>query len=263
MNNYTNDNTARRYVAHVSIFGVTQVHLRNPYIIAWWSAAFPGFGHLLLSKSFRGFLFIILEVIINTQAYINMGIIYTFVGEFDLANQVLDTRWLILYLPLYFFIIWDSYRTTVDLNFYYVLADWEQHRFHTSSIGAFEIDFLDKKKPVLAAIASVFVPGLGQLYLNRLIVAFIILFFTISILYLSNFLTSLTLLFAGELQRANAVLHIDWFLFLPSIYGFSVFDAYINAVENNKLFAKEQRSFLKDNYQHPDFQILKSQKMEQ
>src|SRR5699024_8936548 len=99
-----------------------------------------------------------------------------------------------------FFIIWDSYRTTVDLNFYYILADWEQLRIHTSNIGAFDIEFLDKRKPFMAAIASLFVPGLGQLYLNRLIVAIIILFFTISFLYLSNFLSSLTLLFAGELQ---------------------------------------------------------------
>src|SRR5699024_6540526 len=221
LNNYTNKSKARRYVANVSKLGVTQAHLRNPYIDAWWSAAFPGFGHLLLAKSFRGFLIIILEVIINTQAHINMGIIYTFVGEFDLVHQVLDARWLILYLPIYFFIIWDSYRTTVDLNFYYILADWEQLRIHTSNIGAFDIEF-----------------------------------FTISFLYLSNFLSSLTLLFAGELQQANKVLHIEWFLYLPSIYGFAVFDAYINAVENNKLFAKEQRFFLKDNYQHPNFQIL-------
>src|SRR5699024_9478041 len=171
--------------------------------------------------------------------------------EFDLVHQVLDARWLILYLPICFFIIWDSYRTTVGLNFYYILADWEQLLIHTSNIGAFEIEFLDKRKQFMAAIASLFVRGLGHLYLNLLIVAIIILLFTISFLYLSIFLSSLTLLFAGELQQANKVLHIEWFLYLPSIYGFAVFDAYINAVENNKLFAKEQRFFLKDNYQHP------------
>jgi len=32
MDNYRNDNTARRYKAHVSILGTTQLHLRNPYI---------------------------------------------------------------------------------------------------------------------------------------------------------------------------------------------------------------------------------------
>src|SRR5699024_11623068 len=97
------------------------------------------------------------------------------------------------------------------------------------------------REPFMAAIASLFVDGLGQLYLYRLIVAIIILFFTISFLYLSNFLSSLTLLFAGELQQANQVLHIEWFLYLPSIYGFAVFDAYISAVENNNLFAEQQR----------------------
>lgn len=63
MDNYTNNNTARRYTAHVSIFGTTQIHLRNPSIIAWWSAAFPGCGHLLLSKYLRGFVLFIWEVI--------------------------------------------------------------------------------------------------------------------------------------------------------------------------------------------------------
>src|SRR5699024_9669853 len=71
-----------------------------------------------------------------------------------------------------------------------------------------------------------------------------------------------TKLLTHPLQQANKVLHIEWFLYLPSIYGFAVFDAYINAVKNNKLFAKEQRFFLKDNYQHPNFQILKNQMME-
>jgi hypothetical protein len=53
MQNYSNDNTARHYKANVSVLGTTQLHLRNPFIIAWWSAAFPGFGHLLLSKYIR------------------------------------------------------------------------------------------------------------------------------------------------------------------------------------------------------------------
>ena len=67
MNNYTNDNTARRYKAHVSTVGTTQLHLRNPYIIAWWSAAFPGFGHLLLSKYLRGYSLFIWEILVNNM----------------------------------------------------------------------------------------------------------------------------------------------------------------------------------------------------
>src|SRR5699024_6688661 len=76
MNNYTNDNTARRYTAHVNALGTTQIHSRNPYIIGWWSAAFPGFGHLLLSKYIHAFVLFIWEVVINLQANINLAIIY-------------------------------------------------------------------------------------------------------------------------------------------------------------------------------------------
>jgi hypothetical protein len=51
--------SARRSVAYLSILGTTQMHLRNPFVIACWSVAFPGMGHLLLSKYLRGFLFLI------------------------------------------------------------------------------------------------------------------------------------------------------------------------------------------------------------
>ncbi|WP_400246652.1 hypothetical protein [Niallia sp. JL1B1071] len=61
MDNFTNDNTARRFRAHVSVLGTTQIHLRNPYIIGWWIAAFPGFGHHLLSKNLRRVCFIYLS----------------------------------------------------------------------------------------------------------------------------------------------------------------------------------------------------------
>jgi len=93
MQNYTNDNTARRYIAHVSTLGTTQIHLRNPLIIAWWSITYPGVGHLLLSKYLRGFVLFIWEVIVNLNANINVGIIYMFQGDFDAVIEVVDTRW--------------------------------------------------------------------------------------------------------------------------------------------------------------------------
>lgn len=80
MRNFTNNNTARRYKTHVSLVGTTQLHLRNPYIIAWWSAAFPGFGHLLLSKYLRGYALILWELLVNNMAHLNYGIIYSFTG---------------------------------------------------------------------------------------------------------------------------------------------------------------------------------------
>lgn len=261
MNNYTNDNSARRYTAHVSVLGTTQIHLRSPYISAWWSAAFPGFGHLLLSKYIRGFVLFIWEVIINLQANINLAIVYSFQGQFEMAKDVVDTRWLLAYMPVYLFGIWDSYRTTVDLNKIYILAEREEHRFNSFSIGSVEINYLDKRNPVLAGIWSLFIPGLGQLYIHRILTAFFIIIWVAIFLYYSHVLEATTLLLLGKIQQSTSVLHPEWLLFLPSIIGFSFFDSYVNTVENNKLFEREQRNFLKDSYQRSDFQLLKGQKI--
>ncbi|MCT1904305.1 hypothetical protein [Oceanobacillus sojae] len=261
MDNHTTDNTARRYKAYVSILGTTQLHLRSPSIIAWWSAAYPGFGHLLLSKYLRGFVLFIWEVFINLNANINLAILYSFQGKFDMATNVLDSRWLLAYLPVYFFAIWDSHRTTVDMNKVYLLAERENHRFNIFSIGTMEINYLDKRNPIMAGIWSALVPGSGQLYIHRLVTALFVISWTVAFLYLSHILEAVTLLFLGDISQSTAVLRAEFLLMLPSIYGFSIYDAYVNTVENNKLFEKEQRKFLQDNYQDSNFKILKGEKV--
>lgn len=261
MDNYTNDNTARRYKAHVSVLGTTQIHLRNPYIIGWWSAAFPGFGHLLLSKYLRGYVLFIWEVIVNINANINLAMIYSFQGNIDMAKEVLNTRWLLIYIPVYLFGIWDSYRTTVDMNKVYHLAEREEHRFNSFSIGAVEINYLDKRNPLMSIIWSLFVPGLGQLYIHRILTAFFVIIWSVIFFYYSHALEAFSLLFLGKVQEATSVLKIEWFLFFPSVYGFAAFDSYMNTVENNKLFEKEQRYYLRKNYQASSFHILKGRKV--
>jgi len=261
MDNYTNDNTARRYKAHVSVVGTTQLHLRNPYIIAWWSAAFPGFGHLLMSKYIRGYLLFIWEVLVNLKAHVNLAMIYSFQGNIDMTKEVLDTRWLLMYIPVYLFGIWDSYRTTVDLNKVYILAEREEHRFNTFSLGAVEINYLDKRNPVLSVIWSLFIPGLGQLYIHRILTAFFTIVWLVVFFYFSHVQEAISLLFLGKVHEATSVLKPEWLLFIPSHYGFAVYDSYVNTVENNKLYEKEQRGYLKENYQAKEFQILKGKKV--
>lgn len=249
MNNYTNDNTTRRYKAHVSTVGTTQLHLRSPYIIAWWSAAFPGFGHLLLSKYLRGYSLIIWEVLVNNMSHLNQAIIYSFTGEFDMAKEILEPRWLLLYLPVYIFGIWDSYRTTVDMNKVFILAERENANFNSYVIGALEINYLDKRRPVMAIIWSFFTPGLGQLYIHRVVTAIFIMILMIVFVYFSNVLIAVHYLFLGEISQATAAINPQWFLYMPSQIGFAVYDAYVNTVENNNLFESEQRKFLQKNYQ--------------
>ncbi|TVY08803.1 hypothetical protein [Paenibacillus cremeus] len=258
MNNFENvENKFRRYKANVSIAGTTQFHLRNPYVIAWWSAAFPGFGHLLLSKYLRGLVLFIWEVIVNYNAKINLAMVYSFCGDIQLAKETIDTRWMLMYIPVYLFGIWDSYRTCVDMNKVYLLAEREDAPFNSFSIGALEINYLDKRKPIMSVLWSLFMPGLGQLHIHRILTAFFSLVWTIIFLYFSKTLVAVHHLFLGEIAHATEVLDKQWLLYMPSMWGFAVFDSYMNTVENNKLFDSEQKTHLIKKFQNPKFKVKK------
>lgn len=257
MNNFAATNRERRFKAYVSPIGTTQLHLRNPYIIAWWSAAFPGFGHLLLSKYLRGYALFVWEILVNNMADINLAIVYSFTGNIEMAKEVLEPRWMLLYLPVYFFGIWDSYRTSVDLNKTFLLAERENADFTSYTIGAFEINYLDKRRPIMAVLWSLFTPGLGQLYIHRVLTASFTMIFMIVFVYFSNILVAVHLLFLGEINQATQAINPQWFMFIPSHIGFAVYDSYVNTVENNKLYESEQRKFLQENYQKYRIKFLK------
>ncbi|XKF67540.1 hypothetical protein LG329_15760 [Virgibacillus necropolis] len=198
--------------------------------------------------------FVLLYTQINLRYY-DKGLVSFMIT--DMAINVLDTRWLLLYMPVYLFGIWDSYRTTIDMNKVFILAEREEHRFNSFSLGAVEINYLDKRNPVLALMWSLFLPGIGQLYIHRIIPAFFVIIWTVISFYYSHAPEATTLLVLGKIQQATSVLNPEWLLYLPSLYGFSMYDSYMNTVENNKLFEKEQRRFLKDNYQKPGFDLIK------
>lgn len=248
---------ARRLKAYICSTGTTQLHLHNPYIAAWWSAAFPGFGHLLLNKQLRGFMLFIWEVFINVKSNLNLAMVYSFCGNIEMSKEVLDTRWIFMYIPVYIFAIWDSYRTAVNMNNLTLLAEREGAPIKTYHIGALEINYLVRKSPIMAVFWSIFLPGIGQLYINRLINAAFSLVWSIIFLYNSRFLEAFYYLFQGEIVLATDVLNVQWLLFIPSIWGFSLYDAYVNAVENNKLFVFEQKHYLKSTYQSKSFQLTK------
>lgn len=240
----------RRIKANVNIFGTSQLHLRNPYIIAWWSAAFPGFGHLLLSKYIRGFVLIMWEIFINTKSQLNLSMVYSFTGEFEKAKEVLDYHWIFFYIPVYIFAIYDSFRASIDLNKAYLLAEKENAPFKTFVLHPLEINYLDKRNPLLTLIWSGFIPGIGQLYIHRIVSGFFSIFFFILFMYHSNFFESVHYIFQRDLHSSIYTINIGWFLFLPSLYFFSLYDSYSSAVENNKLFEEELSDFITNSYDH-------------
>jgi hypothetical protein len=180
-------------------------------------------------------------------------ILYSFIGDFEKAKAVVDLQWMSLYIPTYIFAIWDSYRTTVDLNNSYMLAAREDTEIKSFVVGAMEINYLDKRNPWVSAVRSLLVPGAGQLYIHRLVTAIFVVVWWIVICYYSKLLPSLHYTFLGDFRQAKSILDMHWFLNIPSVYFFAVYDAYINTVENNKLFDWEQSKFLKRQYENPSF----------
>lgn len=245
----------RRSKALISIWGTTQLHLRNPIIIALWSAIFPGMGHLLLSKYIRGFILFMWEIVVNLMSHMNLAIFYTFTLRFDMAKEVLDKRWLLLYIPTYLFAIWDSHRTAVDLNNHYILAAREDADINAFILTPLGINYLDKSSPWTAAVWSMLSPGAGQLTIHRIILAFFIIGWWIVLVILSNVLTAIHLTAFGLFTQAKEAINIQWMLNIPSLFFFGIYNAYVNQVESNKLFEWEQAKFFKNNYQSASFKM--------
>lgn len=252
---------ARRLRAYLGITDTPILHLRNPYIIAFWSVTFPGFGHLLLGKYYRGFLLVTWEFFINVYSKVNTAMAYSFMGNIELAKEVLNVRLLHMYIPVYLFCIWDSYRTTVDLNNEYILAERENAPIKKFNMKSYGVNYLDKRNPLMAILWSLTIPSLGQIYQHRILQGFFTLLWAILIVYFSHFVEAMHYLFLGDIKKSTSVLNVQWLMFLPSFYFFTIYDSYMNTVELNKLFKKEQKNYLKKHFQPSDFKIIKGRKV--
>jgi hypothetical protein len=184
-----------------------------------------------------------------------LGILYSLLGQFDRAKAVLDIRWILLYVSIYLFTIWDSYRRTVDLNKQYLLADREDAFMLYMNNSSWDINYLDKRIPWVALVWSMLAPGLGHLYVHRMISGFFIFAFTTAMMYLSHIPPAIHYSFLGDFDRVKQVINMQWAMYLPSMYAFVFYDAYVTAVEDNKLFDKEQSKYLRTQYQSPSFRM--------
>ncbi|RAP78179.1 hypothetical protein [Paenibacillus montanisoli] len=246
---------SRRNRAHLSQFNTTQIHLRNPFVVTFWSLMSPGLGYFMQDRTLKAFVTVIWGIFINVKAQINLAIVYSFTGRFDLAKSVVDKRWFILYLAVYVYGIWDGYRGTVDLNKQYRLADLEDAKLQTFNIASWDINFMDKRSPWVAVMWSAFMPGLGYLYLHKVVSGLFMIGWSIIVLYMSHALEAIHLTLICRFPEAKAALDTEWLLYLPATYAFAMMDCYIDAVENNKLFEKEQSQFLREEYPIAGFKM--------
>lgn len=238
----------RRPLAAISAWGISILHPVRPGIVVWWSAAFPGFGHYLLSQNVRGTLLTLSEVIVNALAHINEAIVYCFAGNFELAKSVVHPNWVLGYVIIYLFAIGDSYRSALTQSKLYNLARLDNERIQATFLSPLEFQYIEKKNPVIPAVYSFFFPGLGQLYNHQIGLAFWAMIWWWIHLTLSGAHKSLILLLLGNVEASISILRPEWLLFMPSIWGGSIYYAYITALEHNRLFRREQRQYLTESY---------------
>ncbi|WP_156324612.1 hypothetical protein [Bacillus sp. FJAT-27245] len=248
-------NDLRRPRAHTSPYIINYIYERNPLQVIWWSAAFPGAGHMALCKYFSGALLMAWEFFINVKAHINEAIFYSMIGEFQLAAEVIDTHWFFLYMGIYVFTMWDSYSTAIDLNKFSRLADRNDSPILPFKIGALEVNFLDYRKPWNGVFWSFMTPGLGAIYANRLPTGFFVTVCFVLTVYYSNALPAVLLTFEGKTELAGKAIDPQWFLNFPSILLTSVSSAYSDLLFTNSLFKIEQSRFLKKNFQPKEFSM--------
>ena len=171
---------------NVNPYSINNIDVRNPYVIAWWSAAFPGYGHLALGYNFIGLILIMHESVINTLSGLNTAIFYSFIGEFNMAKQALNVKWLLAYVAPYLFSIWDSYQKTIQLNEDYIIARQKGYEIIDNGISAYDMNRLDNKNPFISITWSLLAPGSGHLYINRLPMVILATPWLILVLYFSN-----------------------------------------------------------------------------
>lgn len=245
----------RRPIGIMNSITTNFLHLRNPYVIAWWSASFPGFAHLSLGSYIAGFLLFTWEMVVNVEASINLAILYSFTGRFEMAKEVVNNRWLLLYAPVFIYCIWNGYQLTVDLNKLTILAERNESKVDPERISLFEINTLDRRTPWVSVLWTLLTPGLGHLYTHRTPTAFFLLIWWIAVCYFSKVLQSIQYTALGLFEEAKAVLDPQWLIFMPSILGFALYDVYVNTVEYNRLFEKEQAKMLEQEYQDVHFNM--------
>jgi len=235
-------------MTHQSTDGLTYLRWQNPWIVVWWSCSFPGFGHFLLHNYIQGFLLSLWEVIINRLTHINEAIVYSFSGRFELAKEVLDQRWLYAYMFVYMFAIWDSYLRAIEANKNYHLAVLENSPITPYVIRPLTISSISLKRPWASLLCSCMLPGLGQLYNNRMSLGFYGLFWWMAYMTLSHSHLAVLAMFQGRTQEGLLMLKPAWLLFMPSVVGGAMYDAFMMSRDINRLFRMEQRQFFKERY---------------
>lgn len=229
--------------------GIFHLHRRNPWAAVWWSVACPGLGHLYLNAWLRSMLFKGWEIALNTGSHLNLAIYHTLSGNPEMARQVLDLRWAILYPPLYALAMWDTYQLAVENNKLYDLEQCQRrHRFQYHTQSFWGEAFLARRSPWMAMVMSTFVMGGGHFYIGQVLMGLSLMVSQAVIFLGGRFTGAVALTLLGKPVLAGQSVDYQWLLFWPGLQVFSMWLAYVDCVELNRLCENAKLYWLQQRY---------------
>lgn len=218
------DSKPRYSKGQISVFGINSIHPRTPWIAAWWSAAS------------------IWELVVNNQAHINMAIALSFLGRFDEAKAQINQSWGLLYVAVFVYSIWDSYRCAVEINKNHSLAEIEDAPITPSAVYFFRRDD-SREEASMGRIGLVrLITWIGPTIWRQYGSGHIHFAWWIYVCYKSEAIRAWLHSFLGDFSSVTEMVDWQWFLFLPSMYAFAIYQAYTSVNESYTILNKSDFS---------------------
>lgn len=217
--------------------GLGFLHRRNAWAAAWWSVALPGLGHFYVGSYVKGLILVAWEIVVNHQAQLNLAIYHTLLGRPDLARQVLVMKWAVLYPAIYMLSVWDAYRLAAESNRLCDLEALQRRRhFEYHTMTFYNENSLVKRTPWVSIFWSLALGGGGHFYNMQLFKGVILMGWHLVITLTAGVNDALVYTLHGRGDLAHQAADYQWLLFWPSIYLFNLWNAYVDTVEQNRLY---------------------------
>jgi len=104
------------------------------------------------------------------------------------------------------------------------------------------------RSPILSALWSVAIPGFGQLYIGDYLIGLLLVVLEFTINVKANLNLAILYSFRGQFQNSFDVADLQWILFYPCIYNYSIWQAYNRALEINHSNAEADEPFTATRY---------------
>ncbi|WP_010531358.1 hypothetical protein [Lentibacillus jeotgali] len=90
---------------------------KSPVAAMLWSFALPGFGQIYNRDYLLGLLLVVWEVILNLYSNLNIALMHSFHGDFEVAHDIINYEWGLFYPSVFAFSLWQAYNKAKAITY--------------------------------------------------------------------------------------------------------------------------------------------------